>query len=258
MNPPRLELVRQCAAAFPPLDRAFDGGPLCRGGDLRPEWLLAAYARGIFPWFNEGTPLWWAPDPRCVLPLENFHLPRRSARALRGKNVTLTWNAAFERVIRACAAPRRCAGKEETGTWITEDMALAYTALHRLGYAHSLEVWREGRLIGGLYGVGLGSAFFGESMFHRESEASRAALAGLVALLRQRRVRLLDCQMATPHMVGMGAVLWPRDRYMRALREAVTPPWELERLWLPWAERYGHAGGLWHSRVEEGASCGSV
>ena len=256
MNPPRLEAVLSCAGAFPPLETALDGGLLCRGGDLRPEWLLAAYACGIFPWFTEGTPLWWSPDPRCVLPLDNFHLPRRSARCLRRKNFALTWNTAFERVLRACAAPRRCAGKEETGTWINNNMACAYTDLHRLGYAHSLEVWREGRLAGGLYGVSLGNAFFGESMFHYESEASRAALAGLVALLRQRRVLLLDCQMATPHMMGMGAALWPRARYMRALREAVAPPWDLERLWCPWTERYVHTGGLWHPRDEEGASCG--
>lgn len=253
----RLELVRRCAEAFPPLETAFEDGLLCRGGDLRPEWLLAAYACGIFPWYNQGAPLWWSPDPRCVLPLEKFRLPRRSARYLRHRDFSLSWNTAFEQVLRACAAPRRYAGREETGTWINEDMARAYTELHRLGYAHSLEVRREGALVGGLYGVSLGRAFFGESMFHRESEASRAALAGLVTLLRQRGVLLLDCQMETPHMMGMGAELWPRERYMRALREAAPSPDELRRPWIPWTERYEYADGLWHERGEEGASCGS-
>ena len=136
-------------------------------------------------------------------------------------------------------------------------MVRAYTELHQLGYAHSLEVWREGALVGGLYGVSLGRAFFGESMFHRESEASRAALAGLVALLRQRGATLLDCQMETPHMMGMGAELWPRTRYMAALREAVPSPHELSELWLPWTERYEHRDGLWLPCEEKGASCGS-
>lgn len=258
MSLPPVALVRRCAEAFPPLETAFDDGLLCRGGDLRPEWLLAAYAMGIFPWFNQGPPLWWAPDPRCVLPLDGFRLPRRSARAIRHKGFALTWDAAFADVVRACAAPRRYAGKEVTGTWINEDMACAYRELHRLGYAHSLEVWRDGTLVGGLYGVSLGKAFFGESMFHWESEASRAALAGLVTLLRQRRATLLDCQMETPHMMGMGAELWPRTRYMAALRQAVPSPRELlDHLWLPWTERYVCRDGAWHPRAENGACCGS-
>lgn len=258
MNEVRLDLIRRCAAAFPPLETAFDDGLLCRGGDLRPEWLLAAYACGIFPWFNRGLPLWWSPDPRCVLPLEAFHLPKRSARALRRRPFSLTWNVAFEEVIRACAAPRRYAGRMETGTWINADMEAAYTALHRLGYAHSLEVWQDGELAGGLYGVSLGRAFFGESMFHRRSEASRAALAGLVSLLRQRGVLLLDCQMETPHMMGMGAELWPRSRYMTALREAVPPPELLQCPWRPWTDRYTHDGNdQWRPCGEDGATCGS-
>lgn len=251
------EIIRRCAAAFPSLDTADEDGLLCRGGSLRPEWLLAAYASGIFPWFNYGEPLWWSPDPRCVLPLEHFHLPRRSARYLKRHPFALTWNAAFGLVIRACAAPRRYAGREENGTWINPSMMAAYTLLHHLGYAHSVEVWHEGQLVGGLYGVSLGRAFFGESMFHRASEASRAALTGLVALLRQRQVLLLDCQMETPHMMGMGAELWPRQQYMQSLRAAVPSPEELERPWQPWTERYRHEDGIWYPAAEDGACCGS-
>lgn len=208
------------AAQFPPLESARKDGLLCFGGDLHPERLLAAYSRGIFPWYEAGLPiLWWSPDPRCVLPLEAFCLPRRSARHLRKNPFLLTFNAAFGRVIRACAAPRHEGG----GTWILPEMTEAYERLHRMGYAHSVEAWHEGRLVGGLYGVGLGRAFFGESMFHVMPEASRAALTGLVALLRQRGVMLLDCQQETPHIMKMGGVLLPRERFVQKLDQALAP-----------------------------------
>ena len=168
----RYGAVAALAAQFPPLETAHPDGFLCLGGDLRPERLLAAYSRGIFPWYEEGLPvLWWSPDPRCVLPLEAFHLPRRSARTLRRRPFALTLDRAFGRVIRSCAAPRAAA----PGTWIIPEMIAAYERLHALGYAHSVEAWRDGALAGGLYGVALGRAFFGESMFHTEAEASRAA-----------------------------------------------------------------------------------
>lgn len=210
----------ELAAQFPPPDTAREDGLLCMGGDLRPERLLAAYSCGIFPWYSHGLPvLWWTPDPRCVLPLETFHLPARSARKLRLHPFRLSLDAAFGRVIRVCAAPR--GGTE--GTWITEDMIQAYEKLHALGYAHSIEAWRDGELAGGLYGVALGRAFFGESMFHLQSEASRAALAGLVSLLRQRGATLLDCQQATPHILRMGGELLPRRCFLQQLGAALVP-----------------------------------
>ena len=151
------------AAQFPSPGCCTAEGILCAGGDLLPARLLAAYSRGIFPWYGEDMPLlWWCPDPRCVLPPDVFHLPRRSARALRNHPFELRMDTAFSRVIRACAAPRR----DSEGTWILPEMIAAYERLHALGYAHSVEAWRDGELLGGLYGVALGRAFFGESMFH--------------------------------------------------------------------------------------------
>lgn len=247
-------IVALLAQQFPPVEQARQDGLLCSGGDLRPERLLAAYSRGIFPWYGPGLPiLWWSPDPRCVMPLEAFHVPSRSARALRAHAFTLTHNAAFDRVIRACAAPRH----GESGTWIVPAMINAYERLHRLGYAHSIESWdSQGRLVGGLYGVALGRAFFGESMFHTVSEASRAALVGLVSLLRMRHTLLLDCQQATPHMLRMGGQLLPRTLFLKQLRAALRLPTtpksteaeaisheptaedQKEDIWQPWACRY--------------------
>lgn len=255
------------AALFPAPEAAPGDAPLCMGGDLGPVRLLAAYSRGIFPWYGPGLPvLWWSPDPRCVLPLDEFHLPRRSARRLRVSAFKLTLDLAFGRVIRACAAPRPCHGAQPSGTWITAEMIAAYERLHALGYAHSVEAWRGDALVGGLYGVALGRAFFGESMFHTEPEASRAALAGLVGLLRRRGVWLLDCQQATPHMERMGAQLVPRSEFLRALASALgqpqPPAWAslqggAPRLcpWAPWQESYVFCGpcgdassGAWAER----------
>ena len=245
---PRLfEALAVCAEQFPPLAAANDRGLLCAGGDLRPERLLAAYSCGIFPWYSEGMPiLWWSPDPRCVLPLDHFRLPARSARRLRNHPFRLTHNAAFGRVIRACAAARKGAD----GTWLVGDMIAAYERLHALGFAHSIEAWdADGRLAGGLYGVALGRAFFGESMFHRASEASRAALAGLVDLLRLRGALLLDCQQETPHMLRMGAVNLPRAVFMRQLRAALRMAPSAEGapapFWEPWGCRYAWSSTGW-------------
>ncbi len=187
-----------------------------------------------------GAPI---PDPRCVLPLEDFHLPRRSARALRNRPFELRMDTAFSRVIRACAAPRR----DSEGTWILPEMIAAYERLHALGYAHSVEAWRDGELLGGLYGVALGRAFFGESMFHRCPEASRAALAGLVAFLRGRDFLLLDCQQATPHMLAMGARDIPRREFLALLRQAVPvpDPEPVSQLpWLPWRMSFRYDAAL--------------
>ena len=250
------------AAQFPPPEAARADGLLCAGGDLRPARLLAAYSLGIFPWYEGGLPiLWWSPDPRCVLPLENFRLPSRSVRALRRRPFELTLDAAFGEVIRACAG-LRASGH---GTWLTPEMIAAYERLHALGYAHSVEAWRDGALAGGLYGVALGRALFGESMFHRESEASRAALAGLVALLRLRGTVMLDCQQETPHIMRMGGVMLPRAAFLERLARALAAegrreereerkPDALRRQcavpWAPWktAYLYSAISGSWIAR----------
>lgn len=237
------------AAQFPPLEAARADGLLCAGGDLQPARLLAAYSLGIFPWYEEGLPiLWWSPDPRCVLPLEDFCLPSRSARALRRRPFELTLDAAFGEVIRACAGLRA----NGHGTWLTPEMIAAYERLHALGYAHSVEAWREGALVGGLYGVALGRAFFGESMFHRESEASRAALAGLVALLRLRGAVVLDCQQETPHIMRMGGVMLPRAAFRERLaREPDALRREIRAVpWAPWKTGYSYSAinGSWIAR----------
>ncbi|WP_297670813.1 leucyl/phenylalanyl-tRNA--protein transferase [uncultured Desulfovibrio sp.] len=244
------------AEQFPPVENTREDGLLCVGGDLRPERLLAAYSKGIFPWYSAGMPiLWWSPDPRCVLPLEAFHLPARSARRLRNHPFRLTHNAAFARVIRACAAPR----KGSDGTWLLAEMIVAYERLHALGYAHSVEAWDgEGNLAGGLYGVALGRAFFGESMFHVAPEASRAALAGLVELLRLRGATLLDCQQKTPHIMRMGGELLPRPLFLERLRAALRPPAPAGEgragpggvegpalPWEPWGCRYVRSSAGW-------------
>ncbi len=231
--------------AFPPVELASKDGLLCIGGDLSPQRLLRAYARGIFPWYSQGTPIvWWAPDPRAVLPLDAVHVPRRLARRLRTHPFTITVNRVFPEVIRQCARVHQPQG--ETG-WLLPEMVAAYTLLHRLGYAHSFEAWSaDGRLVGGLYGVGIGRAFFGESMFHTESDASRAALLGLVAFLRQRGCTLLDCQQHTENMARMGCIEIPRTAFMAALAEALQPR-EGADPFAPWNTHctYDTAAGCW-------------
>ena len=201
MTAPLFAAVLSLRTRFPQWTEASAEGLLCSGGQLTPEWLIAAYSLGIFPWFGKNTPiLWWTPSPRCVLPLTQFHLPKRSLRTLRKAAFSVSVNTSFASVIEACA-------KREEGTWILQEMQQAYTCLHELGYVHCIEVWQEDALVGGLYGVGLGQMFFGESMFHRVSEASRAALQGLVVLLRARGIGFCDCQQQTPHMMRMGATM---------------------------------------------------
>ena len=193
-------------------------GLVAVGGELSPERLLAAYALGLFPWFGEGDPvLWWSPDPRCILPLEGLRLSRRFRRVLRQERWRVTRDTAFAAGISACARVPR---PGQPGTWIVPAMRRAYVRLHGLGYAHSIEVWDEGRLVGGLYGVALGRAFFGESMFHLVSDASKVALAHLVAHLRERGFTLLDCQQANGHNLRMGGVVITRRDFMGRLAAA--------------------------------------
>jgi leucyl/phenylalanyl-tRNA--protein transferase len=252
------------AYAFPSPLLGRRMGLVFGGGDLHPQRLLAAYSIGIYPWYTPGGPmLWWSPDPRCILRLEDFHLPKRCRRVLARRPFSLTLDRAFGEVMKQCAAPRG----EERGTWLGKDMRRAYQRLHEMGYGHSVEAWRDGELAGGLYGIALGRTFFGESMFHRESEASRCCLAGLATLLRQRGATWLDCQQETPHMVGMGAAAVPRREFLELLAEALAedglvfrmPAREPEEVyangpsevpegvpvheecpWRPWAERYVH------------------
>ena len=209
-----------------------EDGLLAVGGDLRPERLLLAYSSGIFPWYDDRQPiLWHSPDPRMVLEAGNLHVPVSLRKTIRRRPYRLTLDGAFEAVIAGCAAVRR---PEGPGTWITPEMSAAYTELHRLGFAHSAEAWAGEELAGGLYGVSLGGAFFGESMFARRPDASKIAFVALVEQLARRGITLVDCQVHTEHLERFGAEEWPRERYLAALAEAIRKPtwrgrWHLER-----------------------------
>jgi leucyl/phenylalanyl-tRNA--protein transferase len=206
---------------FPPVCRAMrsPNGLLAAGGGLSATRLLEAYRNGIFPWFNPGEPiLWWSPDPRMVLIPDEFRISRSLARLLRNSTYAVRTDTAFEQVMRACAAP---SDKRKGGTWIGEDMIAAYCALHRLGYAHSVEVWVEDRLVGGLYGVGIGRMFYGESMFSRVSNASKIALAHLARQLERWQFGMIDCQMNTPHLASLGAREIPRSEFIARLQELI-------------------------------------
>ena len=198
---------------FPPDDTALNApaGLLAAGGSLRPARLLAAYRRGIFPWYSEGDPiLWWTPDPRCVIFPERLHVSHRLRRRLRQQPFTLTRDTAFTEVVAGCAAPRR----GEIGTWILPEMVDAYVRMFELGHATSFECWQDNRLVGGIYGIHLGDVFFGESMFSRRADASKAAL---VAAARAEDIALIDCQLSTPHLERMGAEQIPRQRFVELL-----------------------------------------
>jgi leucyl/phenylalanyl-tRNA--protein transferase len=209
------------ALVFPPPEQA-DDGLLAVGGDLSPERLILAYRSGIFPWYDERLPiLWHSPDPRCVLLTDAIHVGRSLRRVIAKGTYAVRFDGAFERVIRACKATPRSG---QDGTWITDEMEAAYTTLHRLGYAHSVESWAEGELVGGLYGVSLGRVFFGESMFAWRPDASKVALVGLAERLREWGFRLIDAQVPTAHTLAMGAQEWPRARFLEELgRELAFP-----------------------------------
>ena len=202
------------SAPFPTPEQALrePNGLLAAGADLSPGRLLAAYRQGIFPWFNAGEPiLWWSPDPRMVLRPDGFKLSRSLAKTLRSGRYAVSFDRAFTEVMQACAAPR----DGQAGTWIQPEIVAAYTALHRLGYAHSVESWRDGQLVGGLYGVAIGRMFYGESMFSRQADASKVALAHLCAGLTAAGFGLIDCQMKTAHLASLGADEIPRAEFIR-------------------------------------------
>ncbi|MGS0743903.1 leucyl/phenylalanyl-tRNA--protein transferase [Glaciimonas sp. GG7] len=219
---------------FPDVSRALgeeDGAPglLAAGADLSPQRLLNAYRHGIFPWFSEGQPiLWWSTDPRMVLQTEHFQISASLKKTLRkvhrssqtDRRWQIRFDFAFEQVMRACAGPRR----DAQGTWISDDIVAGYCALHRLGYAHSVEVWLDGKLVGGAYGVCIGHMFYGESMFARITDASKIALAHLVHFLHQNGVTMIDCQQETPHLASLGAAPISRDVFMHHLRLAIHYP----------------------------------
>lgn len=205
---------------FPPPALAEPEGVLAIGGDLSVERLIAAYASGIFPWFEPGGPIvWWSPDPRTVLELDGLHLSRRLARTIRQGRFEVRFDTSFPQVIAACAATPRM---HESSTWITREMEAAYNRLFDLGLASCAESWRDGRLVGGIYGVRMGRAFFGESMFHVERDASKVALAGMVERLKSEGVTLFDCQVATDHMHSMGAVDIPRETFLARLHDSLA------------------------------------
>jgi leucyl/phenylalanyl-tRNA--protein transferase len=206
---------------FPPVELA-ERGLLAVGGDLSPERLVLAYSSGIFPWYEEGQPiLWHSPNPRMVLRAASLRVSRSLRRVIRKQPYRLTLDTAFGRVIEACASTRRPGQK---GTWITQDMKKAYGTLHRRGLAHSAEAWSADRLVGGLYGVSLGAAFFGESMFAHAPDASKIAFVALVEQLERWGIDLIDCQVRTEHLARFGAEEWPRDAYLKALRRALKKP----------------------------------
>lgn len=217
-NFPRLGL--EDSFPFPDPREADSDGLLCSGGNLSPGLLLSAYRQGIFPWFNDEDPiLWWSPDPRFALLPERLHVSATMLKILRRRPWELSLDRDFAGVIRSCAGvPRR----GQDGTWITEDMIEAYIELHRLGFAHSAEARLSGRLVGGLYGLSLGSCFFGESMFSLEDDASKAAFIPLVWFLREKGFTLIDSQVYTSHLAGLGAEEFPRTEYLSLLGAALA------------------------------------
>lgn len=213
--------------SFPPLEAASPEGLLAVGGDLSSDRLLSAYRRGIFPWFSQGQPiLWWSPDPRAVLYPAAIRVSRSLRRSLRKSEFSVTTDRVFSKVIARCAQNR----KDQDGTWITQEMQDAYIALHRLGFAHSVETWQAGELVGGLYGVSIGKAFFGESMFSCVSDASKTALVGLAKVLTHSGYHFIDCQIRSAHLDSLGAQSISRAHFAQALKDAVVID-ENPRLW---------------------------
>jgi leucyl/phenylalanyl-tRNA---protein transferase len=218
------------ADPFPPVEQALDQpeGLLAAGGSLTTRRLVDAYRRGIFPWFNEGDPiLWWSPDPRTVLRPSRIHVSHSLKKTLRKEAFLVTIDRVFARVLDGCAAPRG----DESGTWLSMPMQRAYTALHAAGFAHSIEVWMDGELAGGMYGVAIGRMFFGESMFSRRTDASKIAMARLAAQLDRWEMPLIDCQLETEHLVSLGAEHMPRRAFVAEVERLTRldgPKWAID------------------------------
>jgi len=212
---------------FPDVEQALSepDGLLAAGGDLSEERLLAAYRKGIFPWFEDGQPiLWWSPNPRCVIRPSDLHVSRRLRQQLRNSTAELRFNSSFVAVMRACAEAR----KSQQGTWITDDMISAYEQLHVDGWAHSIEIWQDDKLAGGMYGIYIGRVFFGESMFSARPNASKTALLGLTKQMPATELELIDCQVVSQHLLTLGASMISRREFTQVLARACNPPkrWE--------------------------------
>ena len=206
---------------FPPLEAASPEGLLAVGGDLNPDRLLSAYRQGVFPWFSDGQPiLWWSPNPRAILYPADLHISRSLRKSLRTQGFEVTADRAFDDVIQRCAESRNA----REGTWITSGMQEAYCTLHRMGYAHSVETWQNGQLVGGLYGLAIGKAFFGESMFSQITDASKTALVALSVSLTTSGYHFIDCQVVSEHLNSLGAKAVPRYRFSSELKQAVETP----------------------------------
>ena len=216
---------------FPPADIALiePNGLLAFGGNLSAERLLLAYSSGIFPWFSQDEPImWWSPDPRGILPLEHFKCSKSLKKFARNCDYEITINNAFDQVIDICATIPR----NDSGTWITDDMINAYKNLHRLGHAHSVEVWSENILVGGLYGIIVGKVFCGESMFHKATNTSKLAMFALVELLKSQKAEFIDCQMQNSHLASLGCIEVPRSRFLALLAEQSQQTFE-HGVWQP-------------------------
>ena len=224
LDPDRVEFPSTSTALADP------NGLLAVGGELTPEWLLAAYAKGIFPWFSDDQPiLWWSPSPRCVVRPQSLKFGRSLRKAIRQRRFEITFDRAFEDVMRGCAAPR----SDDSGTWITDDMHDAYVEMHMQGHAHSVEAWQDGELVGGLYGLSIGRVFFGESMFHRTTDASKVAFAHLVRQVGRWGCELVDCQVSNPHLSSLGAEEISRSDFERLLADGISKP----AFPTPWPEK---------------------
>ena len=209
--------------SFPPIDQAMaePSGLLAAGGDLSPDRLVAAYRRGIFPWYEQGQPiLWWSPDPRMVLRPKDLHISRSTRKFMLKQEYVITLDKSFESVVRNCAQP----GQTQQGTWITDEMVAAYIELHKRGIAHSVEVWLENKLVGGLYGLGIGQLFFGESMFSLKTNASKIGFLHLVKQLDLWQYSLIDCQISSNHLANFGAIEISRQEFQVYLDKYLDKP----------------------------------
>ena len=212
---------------FPDPNQAEDDGLVAVGGELSPEYLLSAYSQGIFPWFNEGEPiLWWSPNPRMILYPPKFKRSASLKQKLRNQSFTVKFDTCFREVMQHCAEVER---RNQSGTWITKDMIEAYSRLHEEGFAHSVETYHKGKLVGGLYGISLGRVFFGESMFYQVTDASKIALAALCDKLVEWEFHFIDVQQSTPHLKSLGGEDVPREEFLKQLAEALKFPAEQGR-----------------------------
>jgi leucyl/phenylalanyl-tRNA--protein transferase len=220
---------------FPPVDLAEPDGLLAVGGDLRPQRLLMAYSQGIFPWYSPGEPiLWWSPNPRLVLEPSGIHISQSVQKLIRQRKYEIRLDTAFPAVIEACAAAPRKIGN---GTWITNEMKVAYIRLHELGFAHSVECWQGDELVGGLYGISIGRVFCGESMFSKLPNTSKIALVALASLLKSKEFHLIDCQVPTEHLISLGAFEMERSEFLKRLDKAIQFP-SLIGSWRDWGWKF--------------------